>query len=148
MDKKEIIKYLTELRSDYEKRVKVNEENNQNFIGMYNIAYFNAITDVLNYINNNADDKNNKTESTNSHFSLNNKITLKEFFEMFDYIENTQIEVILDKQDRNYLLFYQNSFSKEKIIAEKSIQYYLNFLVKEFGFDNMTLIIHLSNIKR
>ena len=68
MDKKEIIKYLTEIRSDYEKRIKVNEKNNQNFIGMYNIAYFNAITDVLNYIIDNADNKNNKiiVEENNS----------------------------------------------------------------------------------
>ena len=134
MDKKEIIKYLTELRSDYEKRIKVNEENNQNFIGMYNIAYFNAITDVLNYINNNVDNKNNKTE---------NKITLKEFLNMYNVPENKVCGIMLNEVKSDELLFCYRNVIISKILNNNIVLNYKNYFVKSFGFDKDILVINI-----
>lgn len=140
MDKKEIIKYLTELRSDYEKRIKANEENNQNFIGMYNIAYFNAITDVINYINNNADNKNNKiiVEENNSD---KRKETLYNFLKSIVF-ECIIIQLINKRGEIEYLHFYADN---EELNNDKAVIKYYNRNVDRYSFVGSRIQIYIDD---
>ncbi len=137
---KEIIKYLTEIRSDYEKRIKVNEENNQNFIGMYNIAYFNAITDVLNYINNNADNKNNKIVVKEDNLKKR-KESLYNFLKSIVF-ERINIQLINKQDEIEYLHFYEDN---KELNNDKAIIKYYNKNVDRISFIGTRLQIYIDD---